>query len=248
MNRIKMGACVAAGAFFAFSGAAAVAQQGAGQTKVAPKKTSPITNRLNEVDRRFITKAAQGNLAEVMTSRLALKRTNNEGVRRVAEMLIKEHGQANAALKQVAARNDATMPSRPNAMQQAMYKKLSRLSGAAFDKAFIAGQVKSHLDTINLFQMENNSGRDGDVILYAREYLPAIQNHTSVIVSTARARRADPGGRRGLREAAGRHGHEQHEHEEVGTTSHRGYGAGRPPGRSGRGASLATGAPRPRNE
>jgi putative membrane protein len=186
MSRVKVGVYVAAGAFFAISGVAAMAQQDA-KMKMSPKKTTPITNRPNEVDRRFMTRAAQSNLAEVMTSQLALKRTNNQSVQRIAEMLIKEHGEANAQLKKVAAKNDFRLPTAPNKMQKAMYEKLSKLSGAAFDRAYMEGQIKAHLDTINLFQMEINSGRDGDVNLYAREYLPAIQNHTSMIVSTARS-------------------------------------------------------------
>lgn len=181
MCRTKFGSFVAAGALLGL-GSGAVAQQGG-----MARKTTPMTNQVTSIDTRFMTKAAQGNIAEVLTSQLALKKSNNAGVREVADMLIKEHSKANDDLKQVAAKNNFRLPSQPNALQKAMYNKLSRLDGAAFDKAYMKDQIKSHLDTITLFQMEMGSGRDAEAVLFAREYLPGIQNHTSMIVDTAQS-------------------------------------------------------------
>lgn len=179
MCKIRLSLLAAASFLFAANATPATAKPNA--------KNTPINNQVTSVDRRFMTKAAEGNIAEVMMGQLALKRSNNKQVQDVANMLIKEHSQAQKDLKQVAAKNGMKLPSQPNAMQKATYNRLARLRGAAFDKAFLTANIKAHLDTITLFQMENGQGRDAEGVVYAREYLPAIQNHTSMIVNTAQS-------------------------------------------------------------
>ena len=178
MSRFTVAVLAAVSAFLVLMGSAATAQSN-------QKTSGGITNVVTNVDKRFMTKAAEGNIAEVMTGELALKKSKNERVRTIAQMLIKDHSQGLTDLKQVASKNGFPLPNAPNARQKAVYNRLSRLSGAAFDKAFLAVQVKAHVDTITLFQMETSSGRDGEAVLYAREYLPGIQHHTSMIVDAA---------------------------------------------------------------
>ncbi len=151
-----------------------------------PTKAPPVNNTVSSMDKMFIMAAAQGNMAEVMTSQLALKKSRNKNVQMIAEMLIKDHSKAQQDLKPVAQSARVMMPKRPNAEQRAMYAMLRRKSGAAFDKAYMAGQVKSHLETISLFQNENRTGRDKEATNYAATYLPGIQGHTSMIVETAK--------------------------------------------------------------
>ncbi len=181
MHRKNTLALFAAAAAFGLAGPAAVqAAQG------MIKKTPPVNNTVAPVDKMFIMAAAQGNMAEVMTSQLALKKSRNEGVQMIAKMLIKDHGKALQDLKPVAQSAKVMMPKQPNAEQRAMYAILSRKSGMAFDKAFMGGQVKAHLKTIDLFQKENRTGRDKEATNYAATYLPGIQGHTSMIVETAK--------------------------------------------------------------
>lgn len=140
---------------------------------------------LNAVDRRFLTKAAEGNVAEVTISKLALEKSRNGEVRKVAQMLVTEHSRANFELKPIAGKHNVRLPNTPSARHRAEYRRLSRLSGAAFDREYMRGQIKDHLNTIALFRSTVRAGRDADIQAYAREYLPAIENHTVHIVRTA---------------------------------------------------------------
>jgi putative membrane protein len=182
MNRKTPRALTAAALLGLLSVAAPVPGAHAQGTTKAP----PVNNTVSSMDKMFIIAAAQGNMAEVMTSQLALKKSRNDNVRMIAEMLIKDHSKAQQDLKPVAQSAGVMMPKQPNAKQRAMYRMLSRLNGAAFDKAYMAGQVKSHLETISLFQNENRMGRDKEATNYAATYLPGIQGHTSMIVETAK--------------------------------------------------------------
>ena len=183
MTTRRMAALAAAAASVALVSLGASVSANSSARRASGPPISP--KNVNSIYKRFMMKAAQGNIAEVMTGKLALERASSAAVKRTAEMLIKEHSTANNDLKRVAARVDMRLPSRPNQMQMAMYRRLSRLSGPAFDKAFMAGQIKAHLDTVNLFQMEIRSGTNTDVHDYALRYLPPIQNHTTHIVRVA---------------------------------------------------------------
>lgn len=186
MNR-KTPLALAAGALLGLLSAGALAPDARAQGTM--RKTPPINDTVSTMDRMFIRAAAQGNMAEVMTSRLALKKTRNDNVRMVAEMLIKDHSKALQDLGPVARAAKVMMPRQPNAEQRAMHAMLRRMNGSAFDKAYMSGQVKAHLQTITLFQNENRTGRDKEATNYASVYLNPIQTHTSMIVETAKTLR-----------------------------------------------------------
>ena len=135
----------------------------------------------NGLDKMFATKAAQGGMAEVMTSALALQKTHNSQVHAVAHRMVKEHTAANEELKAVAEHKGMALPKQTDPMHKAAYAKLSRLSGAAFDRAYMAGQEKDHAATIKLFEKEIAKGQDKDLSAFAVKNLPAIEDHTKMI-------------------------------------------------------------------
>lgn len=140
---------------------------------------------LSAMDKQFIRKVAQGNIAEVKVGRLALQKSKNERVRNIASMLVKEHSQAQEALKPIAASHNFAFPKDTDRKHKAMYNRLSRMSGAAFDKAFMKGQVKDHNATLALFRKEMEKGQDSHVRDYAAQFIVNIQNHTQHIHNVA---------------------------------------------------------------
>lgn len=151
----------------------------AGQPALAQK------DRVGSIDRMFIKSVAQGNMAEVRTGRLALERSKDEKVRHIAQMLVKEHGQAQSDLAGTAKVVKVNLPRDVNPMQKRMYRRLSSLSGTEFDRAFMKGQVKAHYDTIAIFKKEMEDGQSSIVRNYASKYQPGIENHTKMITGTA---------------------------------------------------------------
>ncbi len=149
-------------------------------------------NLMTSTDKMFVVKAAQGGLAEVMASKLALSHTSNKNVLMVAHRMIKEHGVANADLKQTTMKIGVMAPNHTDPMHMAMYAKLSRLHGAAFDKAYMRGQVKDHDMTVALFKTEIEKGQESPIRGFAAKYLPTIQDHTIMIHNVAANLGADP--------------------------------------------------------
>lgn len=136
-------------------------------------------------DRLFMIHAAQGNMAEVMTGNLALKKSKNSAVRNVAQTIVKGHS---AAQKDLLARFktlNIAPPKDPGVANKATYAMLSKLSGAAFDKAFMAAQVDAHEKTITLFEHEIMAGRVPAAKAHAQAQLPGILMHTGMIYDAA---------------------------------------------------------------
>lgn len=133
------------------------------------------------MDLKFAKTAAQGGLFEVKSSQIALKKTHNMQVMNVAKRMVKEHSAANAELKTVAQDNKMTLPAKTDPMHQAIISRLSGLSGAAFDKAYIGSQEKAHTDTVGLFEKEISRGKNAGLTAFASKNLPEIEDHTKMI-------------------------------------------------------------------
>ncbi len=137
--------------------------------------------KFNAQDKMFTKFTSNGNYAEIMTSQLALKKSQNKDVRMIAQMLIKDHGVAQKDLKKVAQLNRMDLPQGPNAVQRAEFRKLSRLSGMGFNKEFMLFQVRAHNATVAMFKTELDKGNQTQVRSFAAKYLPGIQAHTEMI-------------------------------------------------------------------
>ena len=140
---------------------------------------------LSAADKLFVVRAADGNMAEVMTSQMALKKAANGEVKQVAQTLIQEHGQAQTELTQLAQQKGVTLPPTVGPTHQVVGAALAKTSGAKFDQTFMGAQVEDHENTIALFQQEIASGQDADVKAYAAKYLPKIVGHTTMIYGAA---------------------------------------------------------------
>lgn len=136
-------------------------------------------------DRLFMIHAAMGNMAEVMLGNLALKKSRNAGVRMVAMTTVKGHGAAQKDLAQNFRALALPMPTNPGPANVALFEKLSRMSGPAFDKMYMAQQVGGHEATITLFQHEIMEGKLPAAKMHAMNKLPGILMHTAMIYDTA---------------------------------------------------------------
>lgn len=143
------------------------------------------TTTSGSLDATFAKTIGHANVDEIKISRLALQKSHNEKVRQIANMLIMQHSQAQAALIQTGHEANRAVPQAPDPQHQEEYTKLASLSGNAFDKAFLQGMVHDHYKAIGLFQKEMANGDDSYVRSFAQEFLPTIQTHTQMITALA---------------------------------------------------------------
>ncbi|MCW3062452.1 MAG: hypothetical protein JWQ02_4273 [Capsulimonas sp.] len=154
-------------------------------------KAAPVSM----MDKTFVKKAAQSDIAEIMTSQLALQRAVDGNVREFAQHMIRDHKMTSMKLKKIAMTNGVMVPMHTDQMHQMEYMRLSKLTGASFDKTYIQGQVKAHKAAVALFTSEKNRGRNGQLTQFAATTLPALKMHRMMSVQTADAVMGSTNGR-----------------------------------------------------
>jgi putative membrane protein len=138
-------------------------------------------------DTSFYKKLAQGGMAEVDAGNLAGEKATESKVKDFAAMMVKDHSAANEKLKTLADSKGIKLPKGASMTQKAEYAKLKVLSGDAFDKSYIKGQVKDHRQTIALLKQEIASGHDAQAKAFAQSVLPTVQSHLKAINQIAAA-------------------------------------------------------------
>src|SRR5205814_6248381 len=95
------------------------------------------TASLSGDDRSFMTEAATGGMAEVELGRLAAQKGQSADVKKFGQRMVDDHSKAKDELKQLATRKGVTLPADLTSEQKSEKDKLSKLSGAAFDKEYM---------------------------------------------------------------------------------------------------------------
>jgi len=132
-------------------------------------------------DKQFMLKAAQGGLGEVSLGALAQAHGSRAGVKQFGRRMVADHSRANAELKQVAAGQGVTLPGAPGPEERATKARLSRLSGASFDKAYVSDMVEDHEKDIADFSKEAATGKDPAVRGFAAKTLPTLKMHLQMV-------------------------------------------------------------------
>jgi putative membrane protein len=128
-------------------------------------------------DSAFATKAAHANMAEVELGKLALQKTMSDEVKKFAQMMVDDHSKALDELKSVAGTKKITLPTAIDAEHKKLSDRLSKLSGAAFDREYMAAMVDGHRKVAADFRKQSQSGADSDLKAWAGKTLPTVEAH-----------------------------------------------------------------------
>ena len=142
--------------------------------------TSGITasNSVSASDRRLMRELAYANLAEIDTAKIAQSKTSNDQVRTFAQHMVEDHTKALDQLQQLAQAKGVQLPTAADAKHQAQAKKLSALSGDAFDKQYLAqAGVGDHREAQRLVSRISTQAKDADLKTLANNLLPGIEQH-----------------------------------------------------------------------
>ena len=114
-------------------------------------------------EKNFMVAAAESGMFEVRAGEFAKQKGITEDVKNFGAMMVTDHGKAGEDLKAIAAKLDVTLPSDLNAEQKAALERLSELTGAAFDKAYVDEMVKAHSKDVSAFQKASKNAKDAEV-------------------------------------------------------------------------------------
>jgi putative membrane protein len=137
-------------------------------------------------DNLFMTKAAQGGLAEVQMGELATDRASSPQVKRFGQRMVDDHSKANNELKHIASQKGETLPTTVSAKDKDVIDRLSKLSGTEFDRTYMQYMVDDHKEDTEEFKREANSGNDPQVKAFAAKTVPVLEGHLKMAEQTDR--------------------------------------------------------------
>jgi len=137
--------------------------------------SSGMNQKANKADQKFLMEGMQGDMAEVQLGKLAQQKGQSEDVKQFGQMLEQDHSQHLQQAQQEAQQLGITPPQQVNAKQKATYERMSKLSGAQFDKQLTKHAVADHKKDVAEYQKEAKS--KGPLAQFAQQTVPTLQKH-----------------------------------------------------------------------
>ena len=131
-------------------------------------------------DQTFFTSNAQSNLAEIALGNLGLSKAQDAASKNLAQVTLDDHTKLQTQLASLAQADGVTLPTAPNAMQQATAAQLMATAPAAFDLAYAQAETTGHQMAIAAANTEVASGGDAALKSYATGYVPIATMHLTM--------------------------------------------------------------------
>lgn len=154
---------------------------------IAQTKMAKATKMVSSMDKTFMNNSGHADAAEIAMANIALKKSKNEEVIAYANMMIKEHKTMHSELKALAAQRETMVPDVPTAKQKAVGMKLMKLSGMAFDKAYIMANVAGHKEAYANATKASKMAKDTAVRDYFKKGAPKIKMHLDAAMMDQKA-------------------------------------------------------------
>jgi putative membrane protein len=107
--------------------------------------------------------------------KLAQQNGQNPDVKKYGQMLSDDHSAANQKATDAAKSLGMTPPDGPSAKQKAEYAKMSKMTGAQFDRDFAKHMVADHQKDISAYKKESKQSDAAGQ--YAKNELDVLQKH-----------------------------------------------------------------------
>ena len=139
----------------------------------ASSASSPSTNS----DQDFVTKAAQGNSAEVELGKIVAAKSKNPSVKQFAQMMVKDHTAALNELQELAQTKNLNFNDDLPDDAKELQTKLSSASGKQLDTDYMKNMVEDHQKDVQEFTDKSQNAKDPEVKQWASKTLPTLQKH-----------------------------------------------------------------------
>jgi putative membrane protein len=126
----------------------------------------------------FASQAAIIGKAEIELGQIALKNTQDEGVRKYAQRMVKDHSAADQKLKAIAAKQSLQLPQSLDREHESLKTKLQSLKGEDFDREYVKAMANGHDKAVALFESASQQAQmPGELKQFAASTLPTLQEH-----------------------------------------------------------------------
>jgi putative membrane protein len=135
-------------------------------------------------DEAWVMKIAKGGMAEVELGKLAAEKGSSDAVKQFGQRMVDDHSKANDELKALAERKKIALSAEIAPEDKTLRDRLMKLSGPAFDQAYMKAMLNDHLKDVSEFRTESRSGKDPDVKAWAAKTLPTLEEHLKMARAT----------------------------------------------------------------
>ncbi|KAA9041986.1 DUF4142 domain-containing protein [Ginsengibacter hankyongi] len=129
----------------------------------------------------FAADAATGGMLEVELGNLAQQKATSQAVKNFGRMMVDDHTKAKDNLKTIATQKNIDLPPAITDDQRKDIDKLSKKTGADFDKAYVDMMVDDHKKDIAAFKKAQGDVSDNDIKNFITNTLPTLQKHLDAI-------------------------------------------------------------------
>jgi putative membrane protein len=136
-------------------------------------------------DLAFMNSAAPGGMAEVELGKMAVEKAQNADVKAFAQKMVDDHSKAGEELGKLAEQKNVKLPTDVMPTHKELMDKLSKLSGAEFDKEYVKIMVEAHKKDVTAFENASKTAGDADVKEFATKTLPTLKMHLEMIQGIA---------------------------------------------------------------
>ncbi len=124
----------------------------------------------------FVEAATESGIAEVVTAKLALEKSQNGEIKTFAQQMVTDHTKANQKLADIARKLDIEVPDEA-ALTDKVKKMILEWRDESFDKSYVNNQVDAHEKAVELFKKEASSSDKAELKAFASETLPTLEQH-----------------------------------------------------------------------
>ena len=152
------------------------------------------SSTVSAADRKFVHATAGDNLIDIELGQLAAEKAASATVKQFGRRMVTERTAIHESLKKLAEDKGIAVPVARDPRRLAQIERLSKLSGAMFDRAYMQGILRGRDRDVKEFQRQGDRLRDPDIKAWAIRALPDLQEslrQARDIASAVGAARAD---------------------------------------------------------
>jgi putative membrane protein len=131
----------------------------------------------SSLDNEFLLKAHSANNAELEYSKLVEKRSANQKVKDFAEQMLRDHREVRESLGKLFKDRKVGSVAGTEREVRDEVDRLSKLSGAEFDREYMKRLVQDHDAALTLFETQARDGKDNAITAWTKEVLPTLKKH-----------------------------------------------------------------------
>ncbi len=130
---------------------------------------------------KFLVRASNSSMTEVMMSQIALDRGTNKAVKDISKTLIDDHKALHDQVKSLAMQRNITLPDSISTDSREEYDDLLKKRGGDFDKEYVSEMIDEHEDGIKSMEDIVNNTNDAGIRTFAENSLVKMRTHLQTL-------------------------------------------------------------------